>query len=178
MTKKVTLFFSVLLLSLIFSGCFQKKETLKQDEVIGSPAPKIEKQMEQKEQTKNDVFENAPMIVLVDVASGKSSGDAWITVKSGKTFHRVVAKNLPELTNGDFYEGWLVKVPASGGFLSTGEMIFDEESEEWILEHEERGDKSEYRSVVITLEPDDGNPAPAKHILEGEFATEVNFEVE
>ncbi len=51
-------------------------------------------------------------------------------------------------------------------FFSTGEMIFDEQSQVWMLNYETTADKQDYSKVVITLEPDDGDPAPAKHILE------------
>ena len=30
-------------------------------------------------------------------------------------------------------------------------------------------DKSAFTGVVITLEPEDGNPGPDKHVLEGSF---------
>jgi len=30
-------------------------------------------------------------------------------------------------------------------------------------------DKTDFESVVITLEPEDGDPGPADHVLEGSF---------
>jgi len=31
-------------------------------------------------------------------------------------------------------------------------------------------DKPGYNKVLVTLEPEDDNPAPAEHVLEGEFS--------
>ncbi len=112
------------------------------------------------------VFDDQPMIELSDVSGGNATGMAWIVVEDGKTFHRVVAYDLPELTNGDFYEGWLVRPAPDFDFFSTGAMIFDDAENAWVLDYETEGDRSDYSNVVITLEPDDGDPAPAEHILE------------
>lgn len=121
------------------------------------------------EQTeKPDRFVGVNPVILNDVSGGNAQGKAWTVVENGITYHKATATNLPELTNGDFYEGWLVK-KSPFDFFSTGEMLFDETSQTWILEYETKGDKSEYTGVVITLEPDDGDPAPAKHIIENEF---------
>lgn len=169
--------------ALVFSGCSQGKDTSDQKKPEASAEPKIEKQAEvplgmtegEIRELKGNVFENAPSASLVDVAGGEAEGEAWIAMKDGKTFHKAVASDLPELTNGDFYEGWLVKRPATGELFSTGKMIFDEGFEMWKLDFEIEGDKKDHRSVVITLEPDDGNPAPAGHILEGKFPPNASF---
>jgi len=117
-----------------------------------------------------DIFAGIDSIDLVDVAGGNAAGQAWVLIeKDGSTEHRVVASDLPELTNGDFYEGWLVRDPASLGFISTGEMVFDEEANQWVLNYSSETDYSDYPGVVITLEPDDGDPAPAAHVLDGSF---------
>ncbi len=104
-------------------------------------------------------------VELLDVSGGTASGTAWTTQKNGKTYHRVVAKDMPVLEAGYFYEGWLVKNPALGQFFSTGEMT-QEASGEWLLEYTHDSDVTDYEKVVITLEPNDGDPAPAAHIIE------------
>ncbi|MEX0910428.1 MAG: anti-sigma factor [Candidatus Paceibacterota bacterium] len=130
-------------------------------------------------QDKNLSFEyiinQAPTIVLADVAETGAEGVASLAVVNNKTYHQVVAQNMPVLTGGDFYEGWLVKDPASGQFFSTGEMIYDADTKQADLNFVIDGDKSDYRFVVITLEPNDGDPAPAKHIIEERFGDNVDF---
>ena len=140
------------------------------EDVQSQPQDKNAKQsMLPSEMAKADTFSNSPTILLKDVTGGSSTGEAWIVVKDGKTYHKAIAQDLPALTGGDFYEGWLTRDPASLGFFSTGEMIFDESKKMWILEYEVEGDKSNYPGVVITLEPDDGDPGPAAHVLEGKL---------
>jgi hypothetical protein len=113
-----------------------------------------------------DVFDNQPAVELADVSGGIATGQAWTVIVDDTTFHKVIAQDLPVLTNDDFYEGWLVRETPTLDFFSTGKMIYDDKTKEWILEYEVVGDKSDYAKTVITLEPDDGDPAPAKHIIE------------
>lgn len=184
--KKLILLSSLLFFSVVLSGCSKSATTSEQNENLAPPVPEVvsdDKNVEMtKKETKKmnegDVFKNAPSIQLSDVSGGKGSGKAWVAIKDGKTMHFAVGHNLPQLTNGDFYEGWLVKDPAAGDFFSTGAMVFNENNGEYTLNFETKGDKSDYRLVVITLEPDDGDPAPAGHILEGTFKPEISFEVE
>lgn len=73
-------------------------------------------------------------------------------------------ENLPEPTGGNFYEGWIVREDPFE-FISTGraEMV------DGIYTNAYRSDQdlTEYNMYVLTIEPDDGDPAPAEHILEG-----------
>ncbi len=106
-------------------------------------------------------------IELVDVSGGNASGDAWTVLGSdGKTYHQVMAKNMPTLNGTDFYEGWLVRDPSTGDFISTGKMVETGKDGEFLLEFNAEGDLTDHKKVVITLEPDDGDPAPAAHIIE------------
>lgn len=129
---------------------------------------KIDKMTEEVVDEMDSIFDGAQAVTLKDVTGGNATGTGWIVVRDGKTHHRAVAENLPILQNGDFYEGWLVKAPVAGGFFSTGEMKLDTKTNQWVLNYETAGDKSDYKNIVITIEPDDGDPAPAKHILEEE----------
>lgn len=95
---------------------------------------------------------------------------------SGDLFSHVVVAELPPIDGmAFFYEGWLVK-PGVVEFFSTGEM-FIREDDKWGLLWETdllnaRADLMEFEKVVITLEPRDGDPAPAPdHIIEGIFET-------
>ena len=104
-------------------------------------------------------------VELLDVSGGNASGKAWTTVKDGQTYHRAVGQDLPELEADYFYEGWLVRKPVEGEFFSTGEMT-KQPNGEWLLEYVRDGDFLDHAKVVITLEPNDGDPAPAAHIIE------------
>jgi len=107
-------------------------------------------------------------IVLSDVSGGSGAGTATRQIEDG--FFRHVAQGyMPVPREGYFYEGWLVR-QSPFDFFSTGNMV-QNESGEWVLEWfgEFGQDYADYPGVVITLEPDDGNPDPADHILEGEF---------
>ena len=114
-----------------------------------------------------DIFADQDSFKLDDVTGGRASGEAWLFVQDNTTYHRVIAKDMPPLQNDDFYEGWLVKSTPTLDFFSTGNMIFDETSQTWLLEYKTTGDKSDYSTAIITLEPNDGDPAPAAHIIEG-----------
>lgn len=185
--KLILSFVVLVLFSLVFAGCSQKTSTKQPQENVVATKPKVdkpivEKDQQAKEEKKNDleisdIFSNAQKIGIVDVSGGNAKGEAWLAIKGEKTHHRVIAHNLPQLLNGDFYEGWLVKDAAAGDFFSTGAMIMEENSSKFTLNYQTEGDKSDYRLVVITLEPDDGDPAPAAHILEGAFASSVDLTI-
>ncbi len=123
------------------------------------------------------VIAKAPSINLPDVSKSGATGTAWLAVYNGKTYHRVIAKNMPPLPGTDFYEGWLVKNPVPGGFISSGKMKYDPATKEARLDFVTDKDMSDYRFVVITSEPDDGNPAPDKHIIEARFPASANLQV-
>jgi len=73
-------------------------------------------------------------------------------------------KDLTDPEGDDFYEGWLVqKSPFK--FISTGEL--KKADGNYINHFESSTDYRSYDFYVLTLEPNDGNPAPADHIFEG-----------
>ena len=123
------------------------------------------------------VIAKASSINLKDVSKSGASGTAWLAVYSGKTYHQVVAKNMPTLPGADFYEGWLVKNAVTGDFFSSGKMNYNPTTREATLNFVVEGDKSDYRFIVITSEPDDGNPKPDKHIIEERFSANANLQV-
>ncbi len=105
---------------------------------------------------------------LEDVAGSGSSGQATASYFDDGSYELLVEfQNLAPTTNGDFYEGWLVN-QAQATFFSTGAVEINAAGEVINLyassvDHQSEG----YTFYVLTLEPDDGDPAPAKHILEG-----------
>ncbi len=104
--------------------------------------------------------------LLEDVTGGEASGEAlakFDTETNKYTLH-VTFKNLPALENEDFYEGWIVrKNPTS--VLSTGETEIKDGTHINVFTADE--DLTDHDFYVLTLEPNDGDPAPDKHILEG-----------
>lgn len=112
---------------------------------------------------------------LVDVSGGQGNGSAGTCFTENNEFYMYASiSNVPAAQDGYFYEGWLVE-RSSGNFISTGQVIEDEKSEgleivslyDTFLTDEK--DFSSYNFYVLTLEPDDGDPAPAEHIVEGEL---------
>lgn len=106
---------------------------------------------------------------LQDVSGGSASGQATRGTRDGRYYHTVKTP-LPMIDREEFfYEGWLVR-PMPFDYFSTGEMVTNNLGE-FILEWDGEAEKDyrAYTQVVITLEAKDGNPDPAKHILEGEF---------
>lgn len=104
---------------------------------------------------------------------GNGTGVARRELNDTVFTHAVVAE-LPAIdTTTHFYEGWLVQ-PGVTTFFSTGEM-FAREDGKWGLVWESTLEEAvdnvlAYRKVVITLEPRDGDPAPAPdHVIEGTF---------
>lgn len=114
----------------------------------------------------DQVFERvgAEMTLIADVTGGTSLGTAFRATEEEMFYHKVEASGLPSLEKGFFYEGWLV---GDEGFFSTGRVLVIDGAGK--LYFKALDDKSSFNGVVITIEPEDGNPAPDKHILEGSF---------
>lgn len=105
---------------------------------------------------------------LTDSAGGSAFGTAQSEYAAGKYTHAVTARDLPPLLEGYFYEGWLVRVEPLDIF-STGELATGEVTGEFVLSFESPENLTAYTRVVVTLEPDDGDPTPAEHVLDGQL---------
>lgn len=108
--------------------------------------------------------EGVEMTLLRGVAGNEAVGTAWRHFADEEFVHKAEASSLPSLDKGFFYEGWLV---SEDGFFSTGRVSFSEGKGELYYTTDE--DKSNFSGVVITLEEEDGNEEPGKHVLEGSF---------
>lgn len=73
-------------------------------------------------------------------------------------------ENLPEPQGEDFYEGWIVRQDPFE-FISTGKAVLVDGV--YVNGYRSDMDLTEYDFYVLTLEPNDGDPAPADHIVEG-----------
>lgn len=102
---------------------------------------------------------------ILDVTGGTAAGSASAVYRE-KTGYMLGAtvSDLPELEEGYFYEGWIVRQEPFD-FISTGELTVHGDgfgnyytSDNNYLTH---------NMYIITLEPRDGDPAPAEHVVEG-----------
>ena len=101
---------------------------------------------------------------LADVSGGSGTGYAGALVVEGTYTLHAKMENLPHPEQGYFYEGWVVRSePLS--VISTGEATrsFGKYYNGFTSDQ----DLTDHTQYVLTLEPDDGDPAPAEHILEG-----------
>lgn len=104
------------------------------------------------------------MTILDDVSDGSSSGTAYANYNDDGYVVYATFDSLPELVEGFFYEGWVVR-KSPNDVISTGvaEMV----NGVYTNTFTSSSDLTDHDFYVLTLEPDDGDPAPAKHILEG-----------
>lgn len=105
---------------------------------------------------------------LIDVSAGDGSGVATRKYENG-TFNHMVLADLPDLTQGSFYEGWLVRGKMGDkdfAYISTGKLRVAKGG--YLLEFESSVDYSNYTGVVVTLEKVN-DKTPETHILEGSF---------
>jgi len=101
---------------------------------------------------------------LLDVTGGTSSGVAKAKYSDDTYMLLVNFGDLPDPTGTDFYEGWIVR-NSPLDVISTGRV----EKEEGVYKNRYNSgqDLTDHDFYVLTIEPDDGNPAPADHVLEG-----------
>ncbi len=105
---------------------------------------------------------------LSDVNGGDATGTATATFSARDSYDLSVAfENLPELEEGYFYEGWIVS--PEGDVLSTGALEQVGKADSWANTYQSDENLTNYDTYILTLEPDDGDPAPAEHVLEGTF---------
>ncbi len=140
--------------------------TLESTKMIKSEANLVAPMTEAEKQAIEKTFaqEGAEMTMLKDVSGNQAVGTGWRHFDGTNFVLKVEVSNLPAGEKGFYYEGWLV---SDKGFFSIGRMAAAEGQGK--LYYQTKEDKSEFRGVVVTLEPEDGNAAPDKHIVEGSF---------
>jgi len=76
--------------------------------------------------------------------------------------------DLPEPQGDDFYEGWIVRKGINFAFESTGPLT-NEGARAYSNNFTSSTNYLDYDFYVLTLEPNDNDPAPADHIVEGDL---------
>lgn len=100
---------------------------------------------------------------LEDVSGGEASGYAGASYTDGYVLYASF-DDLPRLEDGYFYEGWIVRnSPLS--IVSTGAV--KRVLGEFHNSFTSVDDLRDHDFYVLTLEPADGDPEPADHVLEG-----------
>jgi len=102
---------------------------------------------------------------LEDVSGGDSSGVVQAIFEDGTYSMRAAFADLPAPEGTDFYEGWIVRKGEDFDTISTGEAVLVDG--EYVNTYEADQDLTDHSFYVLTIEPDDGDPAPADHVLEG-----------
>jgi hypothetical protein len=146
--KRITLLaFSLLLLTACNTTSEESTENINEENIL---------------ETETEAFmEQLYLAELEDVTGGDAIGLATATY--GEAYTLIASfENLPELEEGYFYEGWVVRNdPLS--VVSTGELNGSENV------YADADDLTDHTQYVLTIEPDDGDPAPADHVLQGTF---------
>ncbi|MDZ7586839.1 MAG: anti-sigma factor [Patescibacteria group bacterium] len=176
--KKVIVLTGAVVVLLLMGGIWLNKKnkkpeekispeiTLESTKMITNEASLVAPMTEEEKQTIEKTFaqEGAEMTMLKDVSGGQAVGTSWRHFDKSNFVLKVEVSNLVIMEKGFYYEGWLV---SDKGFFSIGRMAAV--NGQGKLYYQTTEDKSEFRGVVVTLEPEDGNAAPDKHIVEGSF---------
>ena len=102
---------------------------------------------------------------LKTLLGSQAGGKAKRAFSDGKFYFKVDAFNLSLPEKGYYYQGWLRK---GTDYLSIGRLELTSGGQ-GVVYYTASADRSNYSETVITLEPEDGDPQPAKAVLEGAF---------
>jgi hypothetical protein len=96
--------------------------------------------------------------------NGNETWSASATSDTSGTHVYAHFDDLPSAWNNNFYEGWIVRTTNGLSVLSTGELEYKDGK--YVNDWHTTDDIADHTFYVLTLEPNDGDPAPADHILE------------
>jgi len=97
---------------------------------------------------------------VAGVGGAAANGVLMAHLFADGTFVHTAQVNIAMAPEGSFYEGWL-RDPDTGDTVSTGHLTSHFGDARHFLKFEADRDVREYMEVLITLEADDGNPAPS-----------------
>lgn len=167
--KVIGIFVFVLLLGAV--GAFFYLNKSGQDVTLSVKPTQEENKTSQNNEFEGEMYRTN----LLDVTRGpilgvdtlrKSTGNVTVSDFPGDYSLTATFENLPDPKNTDFYEGWLVSSNPVA-VISTGRAV--KENGKYVNRFASSNDVSFYTMYVLTLEPDDNDPASAYHILEGTF---------
>ena len=120
--KKVLIGITVLIILIGGLYLFSNKKSITPSDAsdIGEEVIKEEVEEVEKEVSIED-NPNTKKAGLVDVSGGNSLGIGYVLREDGELEHYIYAE-LPKLSGGNMYEGWLVKQTPTLSFFSTGVM--------------------------------------------------------
>lgn len=170
-TKNLTILFIagvLVLFSIIFLTQSENQSTSDQ-----SQTPKVDLSLLKSPDSEPPIYQFKA--TLTDVTKGQeitgiqtnnqATGIAQATFSNGKYQLLATFKNLPDPQGTDFYEGWIVKPGIIPSIKSSGKAIKANGNYQNIFTSNQ--DLTNHDFYALTIEPDDGDPAPAEHILEG-----------
>lgn len=152
--KKIPLLLSSILLISIATTSFAAEETMMMDTKEGA-------MMMQDSSALENVTTGKTIrgIVTPDTATGKASAH----YAEGEFVLHAEFTGLTTPQGDDFYEGWAVQRNPFK-FISTGELTMKDGK--YVNHFMSDTDYRSYDFYVLTLEPNDGDAAPADHIFE------------
>ncbi len=95
------------------------------------------------------------------------SGEAGASFQNGSFRLKAVAKDLPELKEGQLYKAWLRSPDDDKKFVEVGALKFNEFTKSWGIQFAATSDLTSYKKVVVTIQGKDSKPEPAESVLEG-----------
>lgn len=124
------------------------------------------KMMDDGGEVQTNLFDVTDGLDVRGINTGDNASGVASAVFDGQ--YKLVATfdNLPDPVGTDFYEGWVVR---KGNFnvISTGKL--ERDNGVYVNNFTDSRDLLDHNFYVLTLEPDDGDPAPADHIVEGDI---------
>lgn len=103
---------------------------------------------------------------LRDAHGGATQARFTRKISRGHSSFSVIGE-LPKAEKGYTYEVWAVESDPYK-FMSLGKMV-ERTDAKYGLVFESNEDLRDFSDIIITLEKNDGDPAPSAHVLEGKF---------
>lgn len=136
------------------------------DEADAPAADEEEQEVTTTMEEEMDAMEYQYEGILKDVTGNRGRGTAKAAYTDGAYALYAEAENVEDPPEGFFYEGWVVR-KSPFNFISTGAL--EKEGDKWVNRYSSGTDYTDHTQYVLTIEPDDGDPAPAGHVLEGDM---------
>ena len=135
-------------------------------EVVVKEAPEVKKVEKKTYQFIGDLLDVTKEKTVQGVnTQGKATGVSQANFADNTYELLATFKDLPDPVGTDFYEGWIVRKGLKFDVISTGKAV--KVNGQYQNTFTSNNDLTDHDFYVLTIEPDDGDPAPAGHIVEG-----------